>query len=60
MMGRRLRQSGSGCDRETWVYEQVGKSGCDLAEFLYIYVLSCELLFVSIVTTFVYKDLYGC
>jgi hypothetical protein len=26
MTGRRLQQSGSGCDRETWVYEQVGKS----------------------------------
>jgi hypothetical protein len=58
--GRRLRQSRSGCDREIWVYEQVDKLGCDLVKFLYIRVLSCELLFVSIIIAFVYKDSYGC
>jgi hypothetical protein len=41
------------------VYEKVGKSGCDLVESLYIYVLSSKFLFVSIATTFVYNDLYG-
>jgi hypothetical protein len=41
-----------------WVSRQVK---CDLDEFLYLLCIESEaLLLVSIVTTFVYKDLYRC